>query len=1321
MALDKKIPYFEQFGKDWLEKTNLSELSRYSPEQLFSKARTSEELYQLGQQVIQEEWGSGSHWKIYHERRQELQMVPRQVGRGRWAVPFGGARYARDSRPGPAGVGIDFAFHDELATFEQVTGKRALFQTNKTGGIAGYTPPLFRPEAPFKNPLFYDLETTGLIKNGEIPDIISFSYKRGSEKRTLYANADVNKIIRAENKVKETIFPKYYEGKSAAKARGEKIYTQKELLEEMANQFKKSSEIGGYNSASFDDLVAIERAKQLRVEGIKSTLKAKRTFDVSEPAQSFLEQRLGGRYVGWGGKLDRNLGIKPMGFQLGQVAYGFGYGGLSAKDLFDQAHASESNVEMTRYVSETLQDPKRAAQLFDEKRYLEGIKHSTGRELKPITAGMGEVDFSKQMLSEAEYEIPFHDYMEKESGSLSGKAKTTAGVHSKLKANKANTFAKYAKSAGRIAGMAALYSAVSPGGDFSHFVSSGIGGEIGLQVAKSKFGGSLKSKLIGAALGSVAGGFVGSRFSAKDDEYNTIEGLRHGGMAEGQRRSRTDFGSGSRAAIELFKLAKTIGTTADDYLERLARKSNISLFRDRKGVAKNLFERQKETAVRDAFHGRAGTASDVEDMLPEVPFSLLGTVYVPPKEKIYEGMEALISARQVTETNRPVTERAFGIHEILESLHGRRLVAEGKSVGTKTTGTHSTMRVVEDEAFMAYAEGDKAFAFMREFRENEVQFLGYGTDLISRKEVAQSRLHIMHLKKELKGLRETFNLNAQNTTEPKGFLSSLLNRKSIREAKAMREKSLGDMMSLSQAIDINEYTYSSMRYSQAVQDIYRRAPEEASLQLKKLGLERGIKGIQPGANKFSAMPNTSEGGMSAQIRESLTEFKGEFSSRWDPLKKLATQLYGRKILSPKTWRIGKEEAFQKLITSEGFTKAVGHGLKGEGKLLGKAGTQGEVRSYKAVLKHKGKEHPFNFAVKKLHETPNASMSKKKIASNQLMTEMHAQHSLGDGLTPSYYGTGESYGLGKDSFLMETLQNARPLGEGRLTKREGSRVLKFMEKAHKKGYVHTDLNPDNILRVTGKGGKEEIAIIDWGVANRWEPGGFEKSQFVGGDIYPFMQESSERVLGRKVGASEYGRMVDIARVKSHMVDMPYGVRKINLPETLGTNVAVLDPTTSIKEINATEGIAIKYEEIFDSIMRTSQRGNKAGTLYEGLNVKDLSAQMASGLFNTIQGSSPKRLLNPIAPKNADQLLAEANVGVPAAYLPPSAKPKSSWGAEVLSSPKPNEASMSPKAKQVFKDTSENSVGIGLRQANKATTGHAEFYSAPTPPPPPIRRK
>jgi serine/threonine protein kinase len=53
----------------------------------------------------------------------------------------------------------------------------------------------------------------------------------------------------------------------------------------------------------------------------------------------------------------------------------------------------------------------------------------------------------------------------------------------------------------------------------------------------------------------------GNRFSGKDDEYNTIEGLRHGGLAQQKRKQLTDFGSGFD---RIRQMAKTLGVSFDD-------------------------------------------------------------------------------------------------------------------------------------------------------------------------------------------------------------------------------------------------------------------------------------------------------------------------------------------------------------------------------------------------------------------------------------------------------------------------------------------------------------------------------------------------------------------------------------------------------------------------------------------------------------------------------------------------------------------------------------------------------------------------------------
>lgn len=55
---------------------------------------------------------------------------------------------------------------------------------------------------------------------------------------------------------------------------------------------------------------------------------------------------------------------------------------------------------------------------------------------------------------------------------------------------------------------------------------------------------------LGLGIGAVVG-MYGLFFSGKDDNYNTVEGLRHGGSAQDLRRKYTDFGSGYRGPVSV--------------------------------------------------------------------------------------------------------------------------------------------------------------------------------------------------------------------------------------------------------------------------------------------------------------------------------------------------------------------------------------------------------------------------------------------------------------------------------------------------------------------------------------------------------------------------------------------------------------------------------------------------------------------------------------------------------------------------------------------------------------------------------------------------
>lgn len=109
------------------------------------------------------------------------------------------------------------------------------------------------------------------------------------------------------------------------------------------------------------------------------------------------------------------------------------------------------------------------------------------------------------------------------------------------------------KRMGKIAKIAATQSAINvlwPGNFWYNIASTGAweaGSYAGKRLGLSK----IKQYALGGA--GIIAVQIGSRISAKDDDYNTIEGLRHGGVAEFIRKQLTEFGSGWDSARALAK------------------------------------------------------------------------------------------------------------------------------------------------------------------------------------------------------------------------------------------------------------------------------------------------------------------------------------------------------------------------------------------------------------------------------------------------------------------------------------------------------------------------------------------------------------------------------------------------------------------------------------------------------------------------------------------------------------------------------------------------------------------------------------------------
>ena len=278
-------------------------------------------------------------------------------------------------------------------------------------------------------------------------------------------------------------------------------------------------------------------------------------------------------------------------------------------------------------------------------------------------------------------------------------------------------------------------------------------------------------------------------------------------------------------------------------------------------------------------------------------------------------------------------------------------------------------------------------------------------------------------------------------------------------------------------------------------------------------------------NKFAAMPDT---GMASDIRESLTEFKKNFASRWDPMRKLATKLFPQ---------MAEDAAFLRMRKLPEFTRAIESSLKGGGTALGSGGTA-YVNSYAAKMAYQGQEHAFSFVGKKAWSAEALKSSSlygkdpefyANVFKESVQKEAKVLGHVGDGRTTSLYG------MFDDTLVMEKFENAVPIKPGSLSQKEYKQLTSFMTDSHKKGITHTDLWEDNIVRTMGEGGKEEIAILDWGTSNRLARGrgiGGENANIWKEGMQELIQEESQEILGERITARKYSELSDLKRLQAH---------------------------------------------------------------------------------------------------------------------------------------------------------------------------------------------
>jgi len=562
-------PAFQRYRKQFLRNIDFNDIKKYRPEQLIRGARTSEELFIIGE-YLSKEWGSNNWWwQEYHQRRVTLAHLPSLYGstidkatgkqRGLWGVPVKPETYIRSSKAGPQKFGVNRRLFSRFANWEQITGQQNLFSLTETPSgpaIRGWKPikpPVLPSNAP-ANAIVFDLETTGLLDNENLNVISAGYFDTGKpDKAPIGKYASFDKSLKYDAPIRNKIIPQWEKAVAELKP---KLLSEQQLVEDFIKRAESSSKthaLMGYNIKQFDLPVLFSSAKKYGLEGkLEKAVKQSHIVDVAEYAQAFISKQLGGTVVGWE---QSELGFKPLGWQLENVAASLGYKNLGG------AHEARTDVDMTQFVWRKLKDTKKwdeAAKQFDKDLLLKSIPRAKGYSPVVIKKGMERVNFAAEMLKdESKYLRSFTHHLEE----LYGKGKPTS------------TLGKAVKGKGLGLGSIASYSASFVGlnmilpGNFWQNAFTSVTWEAARLGAK-KAGVKGWKTWLAAGLGSAVGNamWMGasalssdpsdvavteSGFSGKDDAYNFIQGLGEQGLAPEVRHELTEFGSGWRGSRDL--------------------------------------------------------------------------------------------------------------------------------------------------------------------------------------------------------------------------------------------------------------------------------------------------------------------------------------------------------------------------------------------------------------------------------------------------------------------------------------------------------------------------------------------------------------------------------------------------------------------------------------------------------------------------------------------------------------------------------------------------------------------------------------------------
>lgn len=367
------------------------------------------------------------------------------------------------------------------------------------------------------NPIFFDIESGGTYAKGRrASSILSISYE-GS------ANFDeARKIITQYSKpVDRSWVSKFSEEKILSQLVDKKTVSEEQAIRAFIEELKQSdAPLAGYNIKSFDINFILERSKIYGLgEEFKSVLRNRKIVDVSYGVKDVISSAVTQHALE--GNFDEMLG-RPF-------------------------------TQMLTEVVDTRTTPKA--------REFNAIRQAAGYDFKRFRgAAAADVEMQGWKLEDV-YEVLKKHNIVKEAEGMAHESATDVVMTRKLyELHQSGELAEAFKNKDVAASWvqrAAERRLVTEKEIESGFRSAGKYFEGIPSTRVKKIENIINTDAIGvgtkAAIGLIAGsaiiaaGFgIYNSFSGKDDEYNTEEGLAHGGEAEKMRRALTPFGSGWR-------------------------------------------------------------------------------------------------------------------------------------------------------------------------------------------------------------------------------------------------------------------------------------------------------------------------------------------------------------------------------------------------------------------------------------------------------------------------------------------------------------------------------------------------------------------------------------------------------------------------------------------------------------------------------------------------------------------------------------------------------------------------------------------------------